>query len=239
MLTQRLRQRVPNARPIGVACAGGRELRFEKRSSDGSGKCNIPISKDREKIVYGVLFAVPENEVHLLDKAEGDGYERTSIDVSLTGGAVVSATVYFARSNAIDAALNPYDWYHQLVINGARQHALPDSYASIVSAVKSLPDPKPDRESRLEALEALQEALSPLNHPGPTDPLTKKSRKEIIKAGAAAIAGAAAAVGGTAVTGGMGLSIAGTAIAIGTGPVALAGAAIGLAGYGIYRLVRR
>jgi hypothetical protein len=71
--------------------------------------------------------------------------------------------------------------------------------------------------------------------PPPSRSQRSTPRGEFLKAGGAAVIGGAAALAGTAVTGGMGLSVAGTAVAIGAGPVAIAGAIVGLAGYGLYR----
>jgi hypothetical protein len=57
---------------------------------------------------------------------------------------------------------------------------------------------------------------------------------------AAACAGAGAAAGGVtaASVGGMGLAVGGTAVSIGAAPVVAAGAVLGLAAYGMYRLFR-
>jgi gamma-glutamylcyclotransferase len=41
MLSARLRERVPSARPAGTACLPGFSLRWHKVSVDGSGKCNV------------------------------------------------------------------------------------------------------------------------------------------------------------------------------------------------------
>lgn len=40
MLTDRLRERVPSARPVAVARLAGHSLRWHKVSIDGSGKCD-------------------------------------------------------------------------------------------------------------------------------------------------------------------------------------------------------
>ncbi len=53
--------------------------------------------------------------------------------------------------------------------------------------------------------------------------------------GAAAL-GAGAGMGVSAVVGGMGLAVAGTAVGVGMAPVAVVGAVLGLAGYGIFKL---
>jgi hypothetical protein len=66
----------------------------------------------------------------------------------------------------------------------------------------------------------------------------KNSRREVFKVTGAAVIGAAGALAGSGVTGSMGLSVAGTAIAIGAAPVAIAGALVGLAGYGVYRAIK-
>ena len=61
--------------------------------------------------------------------------------------------------------------------------------------------------------------------------------EEAIKAGGAVAAGAAIGGGTFAVVGSGGLAIAGTAVTIGLAPFVAAGAVVGLAGYGVYRLV--
>lgn len=160
MLTERLKQRVPGARCLGVARALGRRLTFHKRSSDESGKCDIPTTENNSDVVHGVLFDVPDGQRSDLDKAEGvgHGYEAGPIKVLDSTSSLVPATAYFATANAIDPELIPYDWYHCLVVAGARQHRLPDDYVSSVVAVRSVPDPKPERKTRLEALQALKDA---------------------------------------------------------------------------------
>lgn len=60
---------------------------------------------------------------------------------------------------------------------------------------------------------------------------------ETIKAGGAVAAGAVVGGGAFAIVGSGGLAIAGTAVTIGLAPFVAAGAVVGLAGYGVYRLV--
>jgi hypothetical protein len=54
---------------------------------------------------------------------------------------------------------------------------------------------------------------------------------------AASIVGAGVGAGASAVVGGMGLAVAGTAVGVTMAPVAAAGAVIGLAGYGLFKLL--
>lgn len=160
MLKERLKLRVPGVRCLGVAHVLGRRLAFHKCSSDGSGKCDIPMTGINSDIVYGVLYDVPDCERPALDEVEGvgSGYEAAQIMVRAFGSSQVEATVYLASTDSIDESLAPYDWYHCLVVAGARQHHLPDDYISLIVSVRPVLDSKSSRKTRCEALRALKEA---------------------------------------------------------------------------------
>ena len=161
MLTTRLQARVPSARPVATAQLEAYELRFHKWSRDGSGKCNIVSVPDEEGTVHGVVFDVDSGELDALDEAEqrGRGYERR--EVVLDGpDAPRTAFAYVAQPAYVDDALLPYDWYHALVLAGARQHDLPGAYIAQLEAVRSYPDPDEERRRTHRAL--LQEAGYPL-----------------------------------------------------------------------------
>src|SRR5437016_5457274 len=130
MLTQRLTQRVPHVRCLGLASASGRRLTFHKRSIDGSGKCDLVHTTNDSNVAFGVLFDVPDAERSALDSAEGlgSGYKDASIEVMDAKSFLVSAICYLATDDAIDSKLLPYDWYQRLVVCGARQHKLPADY---------------------------------------------------------------------------------------------------------------
>lgn len=160
MLCERLKKRVPGAGLVGRACVAGYSLRFHKRSADESGKCDLFNTGKESDEAYGVLFEIPESQLAALDEAEGlgNGYERAAIQVTRPGSEVVDGFVYIATPDAIDPALSPYDWYRSLVISGAHQNGLPESYVQAIEAVGVLIDPNPKRKTRLEALEALAAA---------------------------------------------------------------------------------
>ena len=162
MLTERLTRRVSGARCLGNARALGRRLAFHKRSSDGSGKCDIPSTGNNSDVVYGVLFDVPDSQRPALDEWEGVGYgyEASPIEVLDSDSSPILAIAYLATADAIDPRLVPYDWYHRLVVTGMRQHQLPDDYVSSVVITRSVPDPDPRRKTRLEALNPLPEATA-------------------------------------------------------------------------------
>jgi hypothetical protein len=62
------------------------------------------------------------------------------------------------------------------------------------------------------------------------------SNNEGWKAGGAAAAGAGAGFIAAEIIGGIGLTAMGTAVSVGAAPIIAAGAIVGLAGYGLYRV---
>lgn len=161
MLTQRIQARVPSAKLAHTAILDGYTLQFHKRSRDGSGKCNIVSSPARNARIHGVVFDVSSADLEALDEAEkrGRGYRRR--DVVVQGPErPIEAFAYVAQPAYVDNALLPYDWYHALVLAGAREHGLPSEYISQIEDIRSYPDPNEDRRRRHQAL--LQEAGFPL-----------------------------------------------------------------------------
>jgi hypothetical protein len=153
MLTERLRARVPSARPIGPGWARGWSLGFGKRSLDLSGKATI--APEAATRLDGVLFEIAAPEIGILDRFEGPGYTRESIDVRTPGGETVTAEVYVGRPDHLDPGLLPYDWYLGLILAGARWHGLPAPHLARLAETPAIPDPNPSRPTRLEALRLL------------------------------------------------------------------------------------
>ncbi len=151
MLTGRLRARCPSAQPIGIAELPGFDLRWHKKSKDGSGKCDIVKSGEPGASVSGVLFQIDRNEKRALDRAEGlgKGYAETEIEVH-HGPDLVTAKAYIATD--ADPTLKPYTWYRALVVAGAKEHALPADYISRLEAVPTIQDPDKERHDKNMAL---------------------------------------------------------------------------------------
>ena len=161
MPTARLQKRCPNARPIRTAIALGYFLGFCKRSNDCSGKATLGRTEGLQhegRGVLGVTFEIPRDELTNLDVAEGKGYDRcdTFEVVCLSDGNSITTTAYLASPNACDQSLVPYDWYRALILAGALEHKLPDSYIAGLRSVSVQSDPKPNRETRQEALRVLK-----------------------------------------------------------------------------------
>ena len=151
MSVARLRERCPSARAIGIAELPGHELRWHKRSRDGSAKCDIVASDAPSASVFGVLYEIAEHEKTALDRAEGlgAGYEEIEIEV-LCGGSPVTAKVY--RATDTNPALRPYTWYRALVIAGAKEHCLPAHYVAGLESVPADEDANRARHDERMAL---------------------------------------------------------------------------------------
>ena len=156
MLTRRLSSRVGSVEKVCVGFVSGRTLTFDKRSIDGSGKCDCSPSQNKDDLVYGVLFRVAESGREALDRHEGAGrgYHVEHLTVHRTdGNRNVDALTYVADVNAKDPSLRPYDWYKRHVLSGAEEHDLPAGYIDqFIKTVQSKSDPDDARRAREEVI---------------------------------------------------------------------------------------
>lgn len=151
MFSPRLRERCLSASPLGRVAVAGFELRWHKRSTDGSGKCDIYPVTSQSALIHGVLYQIDASELGALDKAEGrgKGYERIEVSVVVDGS---QRSVITYQATEIDDSLRPYSWYHALVVAGAREHGLLADYVAQLEAVITVKDPDPKRHRSNMAL---------------------------------------------------------------------------------------
>lgn len=97
--------------------------------------------------MYGVVYDFLVDEQPGLDKHEGlgRGYHTEEIRV-VTDNGETGAYTYVADESAIDESLRPYSWYKEFVVNGARQHPLPDEYIAQLESVDADADPDVERD---------------------------------------------------------------------------------------------
>jgi hypothetical protein len=155
MCTGRLRERVPSADPVRIARLLNHSLRFHQRSGDRSGKCDASFTGEPEDMVWGVVFEMDPAEKPDLDAHEslGHGYaERMALVIDVEGNRH-SVVMYVAERSHIDPALRPYSWYRRLVVEGARQHALPADYVARIEAVPATEDPDRDHDAANRRIE--------------------------------------------------------------------------------------
>jgi gamma-glutamylcyclotransferase (GGCT)/AIG2-like uncharacterized protein YtfP len=157
MLSARLRARCPTAEARGIASVEGYRLGFCKRGRDGSGKAGFAPCADGARL-YGVVYELDEADLSALDRIEGVGlgYDRVDGFTVQTGSAPLAVATYVADARFVHPVLKPFDWYLRLVLAGALEHGLPDTYVAAIEAVPFLVDPDAGRPGRLEAMRLLQ-----------------------------------------------------------------------------------
>lgn len=145
MSSLRLRARASSARFIDTAILHGHELRFHKKSLDGSAKCDAYETENTDDYVIGVVFEIAVSDKPVLDRYEGlgYGYEEKTVSLQTPANGNVIAHTYYATH--IDPSLSPYHWYKHHVVSGAKEHKLPLKYVQGIDMVASITDPEPDR----------------------------------------------------------------------------------------------
>ena len=149
MSLKRIRSRTPSAVVDSVACLSGHVMKFRKRSNkDGSAKCDVVETSNRDDVVWGVVFEIDDVEKTYLDNAEGLGYGYEQKAVELTGpdGKTLRAYTYYATD--IDDGLKPFTWYTEHVLRGARENGLPAEYIAGIEEIESIQDPDRERHER-------------------------------------------------------------------------------------------
>jgi gamma-glutamylcyclotransferase len=151
MLSKRLRARVPSAVQRGVGYICGHRLSFDKRSADGSGKCDAEATFVPEDCVFGVVYEIDPSQKAQLDRAEGlgRGYAQKNVEV-ISGEATLRAITYYATRK--DPSLRPYHWYKQYVLAGARENSLPLEYIKLIESIESVEDSDTSRAARSQAV---------------------------------------------------------------------------------------
>lgn len=153
MLTCRLKapDRAPSAEFVDTGYTASRRLTFDKRSRDGSGKCDAEETGNETDRVYGVVFEIDCSHKTALDRAEGrgKGYELETVEV-ITKHSTVRARTYVATRK--ERGLRPYHWYKALVVAGAVEHELPIGYVEWLRVFESKEDPHADRRAENEAI---------------------------------------------------------------------------------------
>lgn len=136
MKTEQMTKRVPSAKVIGRARIVNRHLVCNKRSKNGSGKANLVHSPG--DVVWGVLYEMDESDLPKLDKAEG-GYRRVEVEVLDEQGGPIVAQTYVSKKLTDDT--RAYEGYKNLILNGAREHQLPEKYIEDLESIPTKPEP--------------------------------------------------------------------------------------------------
>jgi gamma-glutamylcyclotransferase (GGCT)/AIG2-like uncharacterized protein YtfP len=116
------------------------ELCFNKEADDGSGYANI--KKSVGKYVWGVLYRLSDEELKHLDNCyEGvpDHYlrdEDTQRLIKVNNNQLL-AEVYIANPKKVNNCLKPRKCYLKLLLDGAKDHNLPEEYRAFLESFKT------------------------------------------------------------------------------------------------------
>ena len=137
----RLTKRCRSARVIGISSRIEWKIVFHKQSDDGSAKCNAVNTGESNDTLWVAVYEIPLNEKAELDKAEGlgKGYHEETINVTIDGNEY-NGLIYLADKDAVDDTLIPYNWYKDMVFEGAKYHRFPDDYINLIQEVECIQD---------------------------------------------------------------------------------------------------
>ena len=145
MSSARLLARVPSARIYSTAILVAHDLRFHKKSKDGSGKCDAFHTGNPRDQINGVVFEIDVTGKRVLDRLEGlgIGYDEKEVALMAGDGQAFRALTYY--DTIIDETLKPYHWYKHHVLAGALENGLPEVYVNSIRAVETIADPNQQR----------------------------------------------------------------------------------------------
>jgi cation transport regulator ChaC len=112
------------------------ELVFNKKARGGSATGNIRPAPG--KMVYGVLYRIPEQALRSLDRFEGvpQHYRRIEVTAIDNEGNKVNAQAYIATK--VESGLRPAPHYLQSILQGAEEHNLPADYIESIKQAAGL-----------------------------------------------------------------------------------------------------
>jgi hypothetical protein len=125
MRSERLRERVGNVELVGPIHVSDWQLAFNKPGRDGTGKANLVPQPGA--LTWGVGWRLDDEQWPLLDRYEPD-YRRTEFRLESRSGDSKVAVAYVFEGPADSAPISPSSEYVEHLIEGAREHGLPDDY---------------------------------------------------------------------------------------------------------------
>jgi hypothetical protein len=137
-----LQKRAKSTRYVAVIGIRGFMMKFNKLGEDGSAKCNLVHTGKVEDVAMGVIFELTVEDMAKLDEVE-KGYERIAIWVESPKGRVSLLTYLATGANTADG-LQPFTWYKNSVLEGAKMFKLPQAYIdSVIVPVEAKEAPEP------------------------------------------------------------------------------------------------
>ena len=108
------------------------ELVFNKKARGGSATANIHPAPGQA--VEGVPYKINDGAFRALDRFEGapQHYRRIEVSVTAGDGQKIAAQAFIATK--VDKGLRPASHYLKTILDGAREHGLPEEYLKKIQA---------------------------------------------------------------------------------------------------------
>ncbi len=134
MLRSRLEgdDRVGALTDLGIGVLNKYTIKFNKQSTDGSGKTNI--IPNRTTQVLGVVYDLSLEQMEKLTVIE-KGYDRVTLPIQINGKKE-SAETFIAQAKRINNDLLPTCEYLGFLIQGAKDHQFPSEYVIFLEGVR-------------------------------------------------------------------------------------------------------
>lgn len=147
LLSARLRGRTPSARKAGNATLPRFRLEWHKIGCDATGKCDVVFTGQPTDRVHGVAWVVRRSEMAALDYHEelDTGYYACKVPIVIGVQRRLARTY---RAIPVDPDLRPLDWYKRFVVEGAREHCLPEDYVARLALTPAQADTDRGRRAR-------------------------------------------------------------------------------------------
>lgn len=132
---RQFRRRCPGSTPLKRARLPGYRLAFKRYSKTRKGGV-ADVVEDAGSEVWGALYEIDGACLDALDRFEEAprAYRRDTVRVTDDDGVELEAFIYFANKTGDFA---PSRQYLGLIINGARDHNLPEEYIESLQAVRT------------------------------------------------------------------------------------------------------
>lgn len=135
MWSHRVHIRNPTAKLFGIGELEGYFVDFVDDFDSWQGAAAI-LTKSAERTTHGVVWTIPKQDLHNLDRQEKD-YEAADVTVKLPSGDKVVCRTYFYLTSNPGKKNKPSLLYKAVIVAGALEHKLPDSY---VCELVKIPD---------------------------------------------------------------------------------------------------
>jgi len=140
--TFRGRRGIAPLRAVGARVAGWR-LVLDKPPLFPIGESFANVVPDPAAEVFGVAYEIEAADLEHIELTEGvpiGNYRRAEVLAHLLDDGVAPVSACTLTSDRHDASLRPSERYMRLLIEGAREHALPAEYVAWLEAVSAQPE---------------------------------------------------------------------------------------------------